>query len=215
MIGYGLLGVACVAGAVHVFFASPREGSLAHMIDHCHEADGEWLYGAVEPTCIRVDGEWLEFNEHAHGFITGEEAALHPHAGEPTVAAAATDIDCGENLPEFEDYPVTEAFDGRVASPDFSTQPEADHHRTAISRDVDRGVNFAGHYVLAEWGCGAGCYGMAVVDATDGSIDGYGTKATRLFEYREDSRLIGSNTEHGLAYFVMNQEGQLVTICNQ
>lgn len=220
-IGYSLLGVVCAAAAIRVFLAGPTEGSVAHMMEHCADAGGEWLHGADEPTCIRPDGEWLHFSASAHGFVTEEEAASHAHAhnqaalGEPIVAAATTEIDCGEALPEFADYPVDEVSKAKVNEPDFSTQPAADHHRTAISKDVTRGVNFAGHYVLAEWGCGKGCYGLAVVEAETGAIQGYGTKATSLFDYRDDSRLIGSRTEQGLEYFALNEDGKLVTICNQ
>lgn len=189
---------------------------MAYMIERCHEAEGEWLYGAVEATCVRADGEWLYFNSQVRGFVPGEESETHSYVGEPMVAAAATEkIDCGEALPEFANYPVSEVLDIRTSTPDFSTQPAADHHRTAISKDVAKGINFAGHYVLAEWGCGENCYGMAVVDAKTGAIQGYGVQATSLFDYRADSRLIGSNTENGLVFYVLNESGELVTICNQ
>lgn len=61
-------------------------------------------------------------------------------------------------------------------------------------------MNFAGHYTIAEWGCGAMCAMLAVVDRIDGrvyftdipfdTLDGhYGA------EYTPESRLIVVNSE--------------------
>lgn len=213
-VGYGILGVVCAVAAVHIFVASPKEGTVAHYIEHCNEADGEWVYGASEPTCLRADGVKMLFDQQQHGF-----AQLRHHsqgtAPEPIVAAAATEADCGALNLDFASYPATEPFLDSSTRADFSTQPEAGQHRTAIGRDVARGVNFAGHYVLAEWGCGDGCYGMAVVDAQSGAVQGYGAKSTQLFSYQKDSRLIGSNTANGLAYFVLGEDGKLSQICSR
>ena len=32
------------------------------------------------------------------------------------------------------------------------------------------GVNFAGHYTLCEWGCGAECRSLAIIDRINGKI---------------------------------------------
>src|SRR5215204_1656338 len=38
-------------------------------------------------------------------------------------------------------------------------------------RNAARGkVNFAGHYILTQWGCGTNCSQTAVIDAKDGSV---------------------------------------------
>jgi hypothetical protein len=41
-------------------------------------------------------------------------------------------------------------------------------HRTMTP--AASGPNFAGHYTLARWGCGAGCVTVAVIDMTTGAV---------------------------------------------
>ena len=40
-----------------------------------------------------------------------------------------------------------------------------------IREAAKKGPNFAGHYAIAEWGCGTGCIQMAVVDLESGDVD--------------------------------------------
>jgi hypothetical protein len=42
--------------------------------------------------------------------------------------------------------------------------------RTQLRNEVKYGPNFAGHYTLARWGCGAGCVSVAVMDAVSGEV---------------------------------------------
>ena len=42
--------------------------------------------------------------------------------------------------------------------------------RTELRRQAALGPNFAGHYTLALWGCGAGCANRAVIDAGSGEV---------------------------------------------
>ncbi len=83
--------------------------------------------------------------------------------------------------PSFEDYPVTEVFQGKPAAPIFAT-PEERMYRTRIRQGVERGwgvirdgkeqpgANFAGHYIVIEWGCGVPCVMMVMVDARTGRV---------------------------------------------
>jgi hypothetical protein len=71
--------------------------------------------------------------------------------------------------PKFEDYPVKEIFRGTPASPVLST-PETRRFRTELRRQAATGANFAGHFMLARWGCGAGCVSVAVIDSISGAV---------------------------------------------
>ena len=42
--------------------------------------------------------------------------------------------------------------------------------RTELRRQAATGPNFAGHFTLARWGCGAGCVDVAVIDAISGDV---------------------------------------------
>ena len=71
--------------------------------------------------------------------------------------------------PQFKDYPAPVSAVAAPAAPKFKTAGQR-KFRSVIRDAVDRGVNFAGHYTVAEWGCGTGCVQMAVVDALSGDV---------------------------------------------
>jgi len=71
--------------------------------------------------------------------------------------------------PEFTEYAVSEIFTGKVHPAILSTHIEK-NHRTVIREGLEKGVNFAGHYVLVFWGCGAGCKQFVIVDAKTGAV---------------------------------------------
>jgi hypothetical protein len=72
-------------------------------------------------------------------------------------------------LPRFEDFHVPERFTGTPARPVLAT-PAHRMFRTTIGDWVRKGPNFAGHYTVAEWGCGTACIQTVVVDATSGNV---------------------------------------------
>lgn len=66
-----------------------------------------------------------------------------------------------------------EVYGGDPATVNFESNPDAKLFRTAITEQVAEGANFAGHYVVATWGCGTNCIGYAVVDVKTGDIIEY------------------------------------------
>ncbi len=93
-----------------------------------------------------------------------------------------------ERPPRFEDYPVKEVFRGKPALPILET-PEERKFEAVIGDGVSKGwgvfdgatgkefrrpgPNFAGHYVLVNFGCGqtdGNCLGAAIVDAQTGRV---------------------------------------------
>jgi hypothetical protein len=71
--------------------------------------------------------------------------------------------------PRFKDYPVTNIYRGTPAAPVLSSRM-ARLFRTQLRNSVQYGPNFAGHYTVARWGCGAGCVTVAVMDAISGEV---------------------------------------------
>ncbi len=86
-----------------------------------------------------------------------------------TILVVAGAFPQGSALPRFEDYPVKEIFKGTPAAPKL-VRPADKQFRTKIREGAAKGPNFAGHFTIAEWGCGSGCLSLAVVDAKDGSV---------------------------------------------
>lgn len=79
-------------------------------------------------------------------------------------------IASAQNTPKFEDYSVSKIFEGKPASIDLSSHPMAPTFQSMLLASVSEGVNFAGHYSVAEWGCGTGCIHFAFVDCETGKV---------------------------------------------
>ncbi len=74
-----------------------------------------------------------------------------------------------KRLPRFQDYAVRENYKGKVASVKL-TSSSARMFRTMLRQNAKEGVNFAGHYILATWGCGSDCHSFAIIDAKTGTV---------------------------------------------
>jgi hypothetical protein len=70
---------------------------------------------------------------------------------------------------KFTDFPATGSFHGKPAPPILTTKSQR-MFRTAIREAAAKGLNFAGHYTIAEWGCGSGCMSIVVIDALTGKV---------------------------------------------
>ena len=92
-------------------------------------------------------------------------------------------------LPRFEDYPAGPAYRGRVAPLVESSSPTARRFRTATREALAEGVNFAGRYVVATWGCGIECVWGHIVDARTGRAVADLPSSTPFVAFRRDSRL--------------------------
>lgn len=89
--------------------------------------------------------------------------------------------DRSSKLPRFEDYPVREIFTGVPVAPRLVT-PDARRYSTEIREGVEngygvlrdsehqKGPNFAGDLIVIQWGCGAPCMRMAIVNSRTGEI---------------------------------------------
>ncbi len=87
------------------------------------------------------------------------------------ILLAAVGVAAGQaGTPAFDQYRVTEAaYKGKPAAPVIKT-PDERRFRTMIRTGAAKGPNFAGRFTVVEWGCGAGCLSMVVVDAATGEI---------------------------------------------
>lgn len=128
---------------------------------------------------------------------------------------------CNLTKPKFEDYPIkaSDWYLRRPASVDFSGQPEAWSFRTIIRSAVLRGVNFAGTYVVAEWGCGTSCQNHALVDAKTGRIIVSGLISSHGLDYRKNSNLLIVNPRsdnwsgtNDTNYYTL-EDGKLKLLC--
>jgi len=129
-------------------------------------------------------------------------------------------------LPTFKDYPVTEVFNGTPHPPILVTQ-EQHRYRTRIREGVGKGwgvwingewgkeqnrpgPNFAGHYVVIVWGCGAPCLMMAVCDAETGEVYNPPLSATGGLTL---PLLVFPNSAGRGADFEYRRNSQLMIVC--
>jgi hypothetical protein len=95
------------------------------------------------------------------------------------------------DLPKFEDFRVNEAFKGPPARPILNT-PHQRAYRTVIREAAKNGPNFAGHWTIAEAGCGSDCAVFAMVNEVTGeTLDKPFPQITfpPMFDYVDTSRL--------------------------
>jgi hypothetical protein len=103
---------------------------------------------------------------------------------------------------KFVDFPAS-IFTGKPAK--VRLEGSGDRlFRTRLREAARKGPDFAGHFTVAQWGCGSGCLNTAVIDAISGRIywtgpltfftfPYLGTKTGREYQgmvYRLDSRLL-------------------------
>ena len=72
--------------------------------------------------------------------------------------------------PQFSDYSVPKHYAGPRVAPKIKPNTAAWHFRTRIREAVQGKPNFAGHYILASWGCGAECLSTAIIDVKTGAV---------------------------------------------
>ena len=74
--------------------------------------------------------------------------------------------------PKFSDYPVGQIYQGKPAVPILSKSHRS--YRIVIREGAKSRVQFAGHYTVPMFGCGAGCAGFYIVDSITGKVyDGF------------------------------------------
>ena len=116
----------------------------------------------------------------------------------------------------FAQHPAPAVYAGRHASLRLAGARSRRFH-IALADAYDGEVDFAGRYVLAEIGCGAGCIDVAALDARTGAVRWFPTSVSdwpKAFpdplEHRIDSRLLivhgrpGERGGDGLHAFVFD-----------
>ncbi len=70
--------------------------------------------------------------------------------------------------PDFSQFVVKNVWRGTPAAPVLSKDQRS--FRTRIREGAKSPVQFAGHYTVPQWGCGAGCSSFVVVDSISGKV---------------------------------------------
>jgi len=115
-----------------------------------------------------------------------------------TLALALLATPALADQPKFSYYP-TEIYNGKVAKPILDTADKR-NFRTRINDAAKGRPDFAGHFIIVKWGCGASCLGGAVLDARSGVVEflPWSVCCSSNFDlepldYHADSRLLIAN----------------------
>ena len=81
---------------------------------------------------------------------------------------------------QFSDYPAQDIYQGKPADPTLSKSQR--EYRTVIREGAKSKVQFAGHYTVPVFGCGAGCTDFYIVDSISGKVyDGFAVSDSLAF----------------------------------
>jgi hypothetical protein len=123
------------------------------------------------------------------------------------------------------DLPYAE-YPSKVESPSRPIQlklttTESRRYATQLREAAGGKVNFAGRFVLAEWGCGAACVMGAAIDSNTGkvvmlpfTVSDWPPEITSPLAFRKDSALLivrGSRNEHGHGTYYYRFDGSAFT----
>jgi hypothetical protein len=75
-----------------------------------------------------------------------------------------------KSAPTFEQFAVKANPPSTPAKLDLESNPIARTYRTVLRNGMRQGANFAGHYRVVVWGCGASCAQFAVVNLANGRV---------------------------------------------
>lgn len=84
------------------------------------------------------------------------------------ITSAATCAFAQGRVPRFAEYPVTTVYSGPNAPVKLTRDDQS--FRTRIRGAAKDKRNFAGEYILAQWGCGAECLTTVVISARTGKV---------------------------------------------
>lgn len=102
-------------------------------------------------------------------------SAMMAIVASPASAASDADphtivrADLPADAPRFKDYAVP-VYTGKPARPAVRADKRSWLFRTELREAAAEGANFAGHYRLASWGCGAACFQWAIIDVKSGRV---------------------------------------------
>jgi hypothetical protein len=77
--------------------------------------------------------------------------------------------DIPKDAPRFEHYPAKRYYGPNAAS-DLRSNSRSWEFRSRLKAWAREKPNFAGHFILAEWGCGTDCTELAIINAKTGKI---------------------------------------------
>ncbi|WP_338790725.1 hypothetical protein [Bernardetia sp. MNP-M8] len=101
----------------------------------------------------------------------------------------------------FEDFEVSKKYKANQAAINYKSNLIARQYKTMLTQGYkSEGTNFAGHYSLITWGCGAPCVHGAIVDVIDGNV--YDLPHSSIgYDFRKNSRMLIVNPTDSSGFY--------------
>lgn len=129
---------------------------------------------AIVPDSMPSDTQWLNENEF-QVFENGSLLERYRKSGFDK---------------NYADFPV-DLYIGKNAPLNYQSHPIAKEYKTVITNQYQKGkINFAGHYIITSWRCGAPCSDFAIVDVKTGAVYYPGLMNIGNFDFKKDSKLL-------------------------
>jgi hypothetical protein len=119
--------------------------------------------------------------------------------------------DIPEDAPSYAAYPAS-PYVGPNAKLQIADDPEAWRYRTRLREWSRAKVNFAGHYILATWGCGTGCVQIMIIDAKSGRVFHPKGIRTNVSVNVHDELLRGGASWHGEGSVQFEPDSELLVL---
>lgn len=117
--------------------------------------------------------------------------------------------DLPQDAPRFEMY-KSRLFHGRNAKPLITG--DARNFRTRISAWSKEEPNFAGHFIMATWGCGTNCTQFTIIDASTGKVFEPKGITTNVAVNVHDDLLQGGDFWHSSAAIKFKRDSRLLIL---
>ncbi len=112
----------------------------------------------------------LALGSAAHASDASSGKKTHDAPDEAVDRQSIRRADMPADSPRFEDFPALSRWQGKPVAPRVRADKRSWLFRTELEEAVAEGPNFAGHYRLASWGCGAACFQWAIIDLQSGKV---------------------------------------------
>lgn len=132
------------------------------------------------------------------------------------VAGVLANAAYAQHVPTFDDCSVT--IEHKRTTPRVRFSDAVERQYQTVIRDAAKGpIDFAGHYILATWGCGSSCVMAAAIDAKTGrvtslpfTVSDWPLEVTEPLSYHATSCLLvvrgsrNESAEHGTYYYTFD-----------
>lgn len=119
--------------------------------------------------------------------------------------------DIPRDAPRFEDFPA-ELYTGKNAKLNAESDPATRAFRTRIKEWSKEKPNFAGHFILATWGCGSDCIQLTIIDAVTGRVFHPAQASSNVAANVDQALLEGGDFGHNFGALKFSADSKLLVL---